>query len=176
MRRADKERVVGELREELERAAVVYAAGYQGLNVAEMSRLRRRVREAGATIRVAKNRLARLALEETPCAAVERFVDGPTALAWSDEPVGVAKALCSFAAENSRLVVRGGAMGDVVLDSGRVGAIAKLPSLEELRASVLGVLAAPAARAVRTFNEPAASFARLLAARRDSLGEATPAG
>ncbi len=174
MRRADKERIVGELREELGKAAVVYAAGYRGLNVAQMSQLRREVRGAGATIRVAKNRLARRALEGTPCAAVERYLDGPTALAWSDEPVGVAKALCEFADSSGVLVVRGGAMGEAVLDTARVEAIAKLPSMEELRAKVLGVLAAPASKAVRTINEPASRLARLLAARRDSLSDAAP--
>ncbi len=165
MDKAGKKQVVRELGEVFSKSAMVVVVQYRGLNVAQMSELRSRVREAGASIRVAKNRLVRIALEGKPCAGIEDFLRGPTAIAYSDEPVGVSRALCEFASTNKPLVLIGAAMGEQILDAGRIEALSKLPSLNELRGKIAGVLTAPAAKIVRTVAEPGAGIARVLAAR-----------
>ncbi len=168
MKRVDKERVVGELGDMFSEAGIIIVVHYRGLNVADMTTLRGQVREAGASLRVAKNRLARIALKDKPCAKVEQFLDGPTAIAYSDEPVGVSKALCGFANRNAKLVVLGGAMGESVLDASRIAELAKLSSLEELRARLVSLLNAPASKLVRTIAEPGAQIARVMAAHGES--------
>ncbi len=165
MDKAGKQRVVGELGDVFSNSAMVVVVHYRGLDVAQMTELRTRVREAGASIRVAKNRLARIALEGKPCAGIESFLHGPTAIAYSDEPVGVSKALCEFAQEHEPLVLLGAAMGEQILDGGRIEALSKLPSLDELRGRLVGLLTAPAAKIARTVSEPGAGLARVLAAR-----------
>ena len=165
MERAGKEQVVRELGEVFSESAMVVVVQYRGLNVAQMTDLRNRMREAGASIRVAKNRLARIALEGKPCAGIEEFLSGPTAIAYADEPVGVSKALCEFANAHQKLILVGAAMGEQILDAGRIEALSKLPSLNELRGKIIGTLTAPAAKIARTVAEPGASVARVLAAR-----------
>ncbi len=165
MERAGKEQVVSELGEVFSESAMVVVVQYRGLNVAQMTELRNQMRKVGASIRVAKNRLARIALEGKPCAGIGDFFNGPTAIAYSDEPVGVSKALCEFANANEPLVLVGAAMGEQILDPDRIEALSKLPSLNELRSKIIGVVTAPAAKIARTVAEPGAGIARVLAAR-----------
>ena len=169
MNRAEKREVVEELGEAFSNASVVLVVGYRGLNVAQMTNLRRQVREAGASIRVAKNRLAKLAVADAPCSGIGPLFRGPTAIATAEDPVGVARVLCDFAKEHRNLVLLGGSMGSQrLLDPGRIEALSKLPSLEALRASLIGAIQAPAAKLVRTISEPGARVARVMAAKGDA--------
>lgn len=165
MKRADKERVVAELGEQLGEANVVIVADYQGLDVAEMTRLRTGVRESGGWLRVVKNRLARLALKDGPFAELSRYLAGPTAFAAAKEPVAISKALWDFADSNENLVIRVGLADGDVLTVDQIGTLAKLPSLDELRGRIVGLVAAPATQLARTIVEPGAGLARVLAAR-----------
>lgn len=149
-------------------AGIVVVVHYRGLSVGEMTHLREQVRAAGASLRVAKNRLAKIALRDRPCAGVAELLSGPTAIAFAAEPVGIAKVLCAFAKEHENLVVLGGAMGEAVLDAQRIEALSKLPSLDELRGTLVGLLQAPATKIVRTLAEPGGLLARVLAAKGSS--------
>jgi len=163
--RVGKKRVVQELGELFSRSSMVVVVQYRGLNVAQMSELRNRIREAGASFRVAKNRLARVALAGKPAAGLADMLRGPTAVAASDEPIGVSKVLCGFAKDHPSLVLVGGAMGGQILDVGRIEALSALPSMETLRGKLAGLLSAPAAKIARAVAEPGAGIARVLAAR-----------
>jgi len=144
--------------------AMVVVARPTGLTVAEATDLRRRMRSAGATYRVAKNRLAARALDGTRFAGVKPLLKGPTALAWSSDPVAVAKAVVEFARNNEKLVVLGGSLGEQVLDAAGVKALSELPSLEQLRGRILGLLATPATRIAGLLQAPGGRLARVLAA------------
>lgn len=168
MDRSDKERVVQELGGMFSGSGMVVVMHYRGLNVAQMSKLRGQAREVGASVRVAKNRLARIALRGTGREGLDPLFDGPTAIACADEPVGVARAVCNFAKAHEQLVILGGAMGETVLDAAAVTRLSRLPSLDELRGTLVGLLAAPATKLVRTMAEPGARTARVLAARGQS--------
>ena len=165
MDRAGKQDIVREMGAVFNDAAMVVVVHYRGLNVAQMTDLRSRMRDVGASIRVTKNRLTRIALEGKPCAGIAAYLDGPTAIAWSGEPVGVCRVLCDFAREHGPLTLVGGAMGGQVLDAARIEALSRLPSLDELRGTLVGLVAAPASRIARTVAEPGAGIARVLAAR-----------
>ena len=164
MNKSQKEHVVQELGEVFSGSAMVVVVHYRGLSVTDMTELRNRVRKAGASIRVTKNSLARLALVGTPCEGIGEMLTGPVALAFSDEPVGVAKALCNFAKENDNLVVLGGSMDAAALDAAGVRRLATLPSLDELRGKLIGLLTAPASKIARTVAEPGAQLARVVQA------------
>ena len=138
----------------------------------DLTDLRRRMRAAGATFRVAKNRLAHRAVEDTPFAGIKPLLTGPTALAWSKDPVAVAKTAIDFARTNERLVVIGGSLGTRILDAGGVRALAELPPLDTLRARILGLIAAPATRIAGTLQAPAGQLARVFGA----FAKAEPAG
>jgi large subunit ribosomal protein L10 len=135
-----------------------------GLTVAEVTDLRRRMRAAGATYKVAKNRLAGLALEGTRFDGIAPMLKGPTALAWSKDPVAVAKVAVEFARINDKFTVLGGALGTQTLDAAGVKALSELPSLDALRAKLLGLLAAPATRIAGVLQAPGGQLARVLAA------------
>ena len=135
-----------------------------GLTVAEVTELRRRMRAAGATYRVAKNRLTTLALDGTRFDGIKPLLKGPTALAWSHDPVAVAKTAVEFARTNDKFVVLGGALGAQTLDAAGVKALSELPSLEALRARLLGLIAPPATRIAGVLQAPAGQIARVLAA------------
>lgn len=168
MHRTEKERVVKELAEAFADSGIAIILHYRGLNVAEMTGLRTRAREAGGTVRIAKNRLAKIALQGKHCEAISGLFAGPTAVAFSGEPIGIAKAVCGFAEDHEKLVVIGGAMGGVPLDANGVRRLAKLPSLDTIHAHLAGLLQAPAGRIVRTLAEPASQLARVLNARATS--------
>ncbi|MBF9060168.1 50S ribosomal protein L10 [Rhodobacterales bacterium HKCCSP123] len=162
MDRAQKEKVVEELGQIFESSGVVVVAHYQGLTVAEMQDLRARVREAGGSVRVAKNRLAKIALEGTDVAGISDLLTGMTVLAYSDDPVAAAKAADEYAKANDKYVILGGAMGGTILNADGVKAVAKMPSREELIASIVGCIGAPASNIAGAIGAPASNIASIL--------------
>ena len=154
MDRTEKREFVAGLAAALADVSMVVVTRNQGLTVAEATDLRRRMRAAGATFKIAKNRLANLALDGTRFDGLKPMLKGPTALAWSKDPVAVAKAAVEFARTNDKLVLIGGALGTQTLDVPGIRALAELPSLETLRAGLLGMLNTPATRARRRAAGP----------------------
>ena len=172
MDRAQKEKVVGELGQVFSEAGVVVVMHYQGLTVADMTDLRNRMRDAGGKVRVAKNRLAKIALEGKAAEGLSKYLQGQTAFAYSPDPIAAPKVASEFARKNDKLVLLGGAMGSTVLDADGVKALATLPSLDELRGKLIGLIQAPAAKIARVINTPGTQVARVLAARAEKQGEA----
>jgi len=165
--RAQKEKVVEELGQIFESSGVVVVARYEGLTVAEMQGLRVMMRKAGGAVRVAKNRLAKIALEGKPCASIAGLLSGMTVLAYSEDPVAAAKVVQDFVKDNKKLVVLGGAMGKAALDPAGVEAVAKMPSREELIASVVACIGAPASSLAGAIGAPAANIAGILSTIED---------
>ena len=163
MDRGQKEAVVGELGNIFSDSGVVVIAQYAGLSVAEMTDLRSRMREAGGAVRVAKNRLAKIALEGTPCEGMGKYLQGQNVFAFSEDPVTAAKVVEAYAKDNDKLVVVGGAMGEDILDPNGVKAVAAMPSREELIATVVGMIGAPGGNLVAAITSPAANIAGCLA-------------
>jgi large subunit ribosomal protein L10 len=143
-----------------------------GLTVAEATDLRRKMRASGSTFKIAKNRLTNLALEGTPFDGIRPLLKGPIALAWSKDPVAVAKAAVEFAKTNEKFVLVGGALGTQTLNADGIKALAELPSLDELRARLVGMIATPATRIAGVLQAPAGQLARVFAAfaRNDEAG------
>ena len=137
------------------------------MTVAQMTDLRRRMRDAGCQVKVAKNRLIKLALQGTPSSGIADLFVGPTCMAYSKDPIAAAKVAVAYAKTNDKLVILGGVMGTTKLDVNGVKALAELPSLDELRARIVGVINAPASKLVRTINEPGAALARVFQAYAD---------
>ena len=164
MDRAQKKEAVAELKQTFNETSVVVVTRNLGLTVAQSTALRNRMRDAGARYKVAKNRLALIALEGTRYQPISDLLTGPIALATSDDPVAAAKAVVEFAKTNDRLEIVGGAMGETLLDVNGVKALAELPSLDELRAKLVGLIQAPATKIARTINEPGAQLARVFGA------------
>ncbi|MBR0681152.1 50S ribosomal protein L10 [Roseomonas eburnea] len=164
MDRTEKREFVASLAAVFAETSFVLVAQNKGLTVADVSDLRRRMRAAGATYKVAKNRLATLALEGTRFDGVKPLLKGPTAIAWSKDPVAVAKTAVEFAKTNDKFVVLGGALGTQTLDASGVKALAELPSLETLRAQLLGLIQTPATRIAGILQAPGGQVARVLAA------------
>lgn len=164
MNRTQKEESVAELNRTFNEVGVVVVTRNLGLTVAESGELRTKMREAGANFKVAKNRLARRAIEGTPYSGIEEMLVGPTALAWSEDPVAATKVVADFAKENDRLEIVGGAMSEDILDIAKVKALAELPSLDELRAKIVGLVNAPATKIAQVANAPAAKLARVFGA------------
>jgi large subunit ribosomal protein L10 len=161
--RAKKEKVVEELGQIFDGSGVVVVARYEGMTVAQMQDLRARMREAGGSVRVAKNRLAKIALEGKPGASIAGLLAGMTVLAYSADPVAAAKVADAYARTNDRFVILGGTMGSAALDPAGVKAAALLPSREELIASVVACIGAPAAALAGAIGAPAANIAGCLA-------------
>lgn len=164
MDRTEKREFVASLATVFAETSFVLVAQNKGLTVADVSELRRRMRAAGATYKVAKNRLATLALEGTRFDGVKPLLKGPTALAWSTDPVAVAKTAVEFAKTNDKFVVLGGALGTQMLDATGVKALAELPSLETLRAQLVGLIQTPATRIAGVLQAPGGQVARVLSA------------
>ena len=162
MDRAQKEKVVEELGQIFESSGVVVVAHYAGLTVAEMQDLRAKMRDAGGSVRVAKNRLAKIALEGTPNEPIANLLTGMTVLAYSEDPVAAAKVVDDYAKSNDKLVILGGAMGGTALDVDGVKAVAKMPSREELIASIVGCIGAPASNIAGAIGAPASNIASIL--------------
>ena len=162
MDRAQKEQLVDELGQIFESSGVVVVSHYEGLTVAEMQDLRGRMRDAGGSVRVAKNKLAKIALEGKPCASIATHLTGMTVLTFSEDPVAAAKVTQGFAKDNDKLVILGGAMGETALDPAGVKAVSELPSREELIASIAGCIGAPASNIAGAIGAPASNIASIL--------------
>lgn len=164
MERAAKRELVTTLNDVFTNTGVVVVAHYSGLTVAEMQKLRSQMKQAGATVKVAKNRIAKIALEGTDVASISDLLKGPTLLAYSSDPVAAPKVAVDFAKGNDKLVILGGAMGTTALNTDGVKALATLPSLDELRAKIVGLVNAPATKIAQVVNAPAAKLARVFGA------------
>jgi large subunit ribosomal protein L10 len=143
---------------------VVVVAHYSGLTVAQMQNLRRQMKQAGATVKVAKNRLAKIALEGTDVATIGSLLKGPTLIATSSDPIAAPKVAVDFAKAHDKFVILGGAMGKTALNPDGVKALASLPSLDELRAKIVGLIQAPATKVAQILNAPGAQLARVVQA------------
>jgi large subunit ribosomal protein L10 len=162
--RAQKAELVSELKGVFDKTGLVVVTHYTGLSVAELTDLRVQMRGVGAQFRVTKNRLTKLALEGTKCESIAHLFTGPTAIAYSDDPVAAAKVSIDYAKKNDKLVVLGGVMGNTELDANGVKALATLPSLDELRAKLLGLINAPATKVAGVLQAPAGQLARVFGA------------
>ena len=162
--RAAKAESITELSGVFKSANVVVVAHYAGLTVAQMQILRQQMKQAGAKVKVAKNRLAQIALKDTDCAAISPLLKGPTVLAYSSDPIAAPKVAVDFAKANEAFVILGGTMGKTALDQNGVKALASLPSLDELRGKLVGMLQTPATRIAQVVAAPAAQVARVVGA------------
>ena len=162
MDRAQKEKVVEELGQIFESSGVVVVAHYAGITVAEMQDLRAKMRAAGGSVRVAKNKLAKIALEGKPCASIGNLLTGMTVLSYSEDPVAAAKVVEAYAKTNDKLVILGGAMGNAALDAAGVKAVAAMPSREELIAQIVSCIGAPASNIAGAIGAPASNIASIL--------------
>jgi large subunit ribosomal protein L10 len=164
MDRAQKSEAVAALKQTFNEVGVVVVTRNLGLTVAQSTALRGQMRDAGASFKVAKNTLALIAVEGTQYAPLSDMLSGPTALATSIDPIAAAKVAVEFAKTNDRFEIVGGAMGDTILDVNGVKALAELPSLDELRAKIVGLVQAPATKLAQLANAPAAKLARVFGA------------
>lgn len=171
MDRSQKENLVAELHKTFDAAELVVVTHYSGLSVSQMEDLRTKMLEAGAGFKVTKNRLTRLALKDTKFEGMADLFKGPTGVAFSADPVAAARVAVKFAKDNEKFVVVGGALGEEQLDVDRVKALASLPSLDELRGKIVGLLQAPATKIAGVTQAPAGQLARVLGAYA-SQGEA----
>ena len=167
MDRAQKEKVVEELGQIFESSGVVVVAHYEGMTVAHMQDLRAKMREVGGSVRVAKNKLAKIALEGKPCASIADYLTGMTVLSYSEDPVAAAKVVDAYAKTNDKFVILGGAMGDSALDPAGVKAVAQMPSREELIASIVAAIGAPASNVAGAIGAPASNIASILSTIED---------
>jgi large subunit ribosomal protein L10 len=162
--RAEKKECVESLADVFKTTSAVVVAHYSGLTVAQMQNLRKQMRAAGATVQVAKNRLVKIALEGTEVASISGLMQGPTLIAYSADPVAAAKVAVAFAKDHDKLVILGGAMGKTALNVDGVKSLATMPSLDELRAKLIGLIQAPATKLAQLTTAPAAKLARVVAA------------
>ena len=167
MDRSQKAESVAQLNAVFNEVGVVVVTRNLGLTVAQSTVLRGKIREAGATYKVAKNRLAKLAAQDTDYAGIGDLLTGPTALAWSVDPVAAAKAVVEFAKTTDKIEIVGGSLGNVVLDANGIKALASMPSLDELRAKLIGLVQAPATKLAQLSTAPAAKLARVFQAYAD---------
>jgi len=165
--RAQKEKLVDELGQIFDSSGVVVVSRYEGLTVAEMQDLRARMSEAGGSVRVAKNRLAKIALDGKPCESIGDLLTGMTVLTYSEDPVAAAKVTQEYSKDNEKLVILGGAMGENALDVAGVKAVAAMPSREELIASIVGCIGAPASNIAGAIGAPASNIAGVLSTIED---------
>jgi len=173
--RAAKSQLVSSLGNIFKSTEVVVVAHYSGLTVAQMQTLRRQMKQAGASVKVAKNRLAKIALEGSEVASIAPLLKGPTLIAYSGDPVSAPKVAVDFAKTNERFVILGGAMGTTALDPNGVKALAALPSLDELRAKIIGLIQAPATKIAQVVTAPGAKVARVVQAYASKSGEGAAA-
>jgi len=163
--RAAKQDAISELKGVFSTSQVVVVAHYSGLTVSQMQTLRKQMSKAGGKVKVAKNRLAKIALEGTDAASIAPLLKGPTVIAYSaNDPVSAPKVAVDFAKANEKFVILGGSMGKTSLDVNGVKSLASLPSLDELRAKLVGLIQAPATKLAQLANAPAAKVARVVSA------------
>lgn len=161
MNRTEKQTVVASLKEKLESTGTVVVVHNQGLTVAEISALRKEIRQGGSGFQVTKNSLLKLAIKGTDYEHLDGLLTGPTAIAYSEDPVSAAKAVVEFGNDNEKLVILGGAMGAEAMDINKVKALAKLPSLNELRAKLISMIQTPATRIAGVVQAPGGQLARV---------------
>jgi large subunit ribosomal protein L10 len=164
MNRTEKKEMIENLNSDLSKSAVVIVAHYKGLTVADMTNLRVKIRDAGASFKVTKNKLTQIALKGTLFDNISGMFVGPTAIAYSSDPVVAAKIISEFAKTNDKLVILGGAFGATLLDAKAVEVLSKLPSLDELRAKIVGLINAPATKIAAILQAPAGQLARVIGA------------
>ena len=171
MDRTQKEELVASFNDAFSEATLVVVTSQNGLSVAQSTELRREMRNAGASFKVTKNRLTRLALKGTKFEHLSDLFKGPTGIAYSDDPVAAARVAVKFADDNDKFVVLGGGLDEQALDVSAVTALAKLPSLDELRGKLVGMIQTPATRIAGVTQAPAGQLARVISARAEQ-GEA----
>ncbi len=164
MEKAKKAEVVEDLQGVFAKSGSVVVAHYTGMTVAQMSDLRTRMRANGASFKVAKNRLAVRALKGTPVEGMAHLFKGPTGIAYSEDPIAASKTAIAYAKDNDKLVILGGSMGTTMLDAAGVKAVAELPSLDELRGRIVGLLKAPATKLAGLLQAPGGQLARVIGA------------
>ena len=164
MDRAEKRELVTGLNEAFTNAGSVVVAHYAGITVAQMNDLRSKMRAAGGTVKVAKNRLAKIALQGTESESMSDLFKGQTLIAYSDDPITAPKVVMDFAKTNDKIVVLGGTMGATALNADAVKSLATLPSLDELRAKLVGMIQTPATRIAGVVQAPASQLARVFSA------------
>lgn len=164
MDKSQKKELISFMRDVVSDAASVVVVNYKGLTVAEMTDLRAKMSEVGASFKVTKNRLTRLALKETDYEGIADLFTGPTAIGYSSDPVASAKVLAKYAKDNEKLEILGGGMGSLVLDIDGIKSLAALPSLDELRGKLVGLLQAPATKIAGVTQAPAGQLARVFGA------------
>ena len=164
MDRSQKEEMVAELKEAFDASEIVIVSKQSGLTVTEAQSLRRAMRAEGATLKVAKNRLVKIAVKDTAKEGLSDLMTGTTAVSYSSDPVAPAKVLADFAKDSDKVEILGGVMGDKMLSAAEVNALAKLPSLDQLRGKIIGVIQAPATKVAGVVQAPAGQLARVFAA------------
>lgn len=164
MERSRKKEWIAEANENFSNAGILIVTQYKGLTVAELDKLRARIRGAGASFKVTKNRLTKIAIKGTIYEGLSDKFVGPTAVAWAAEPVSAAKAIAEFAKDNDKLVLVGGAFGEKILGEAEIQTLAKLPSLDELRAQLIALIQTPATRIAGVTQAPAGQLARVFGA------------
>lgn len=164
MNRAEKQALIETVNTKFKKADIALVVHNKGLTVAEMNQLRLKMREAGAEFKVSKNRLTKLAAKDTKFEQIADLLKGPAAIATSVDPVAVSKGIVEFAKTNDKLVIVGGAYGDQKLSVKDIEALSKLPSLDELRAKIIGMLKTPATRIAGVLQAPGGQIARVIAA------------
>ena len=164
MTRARKKDEVVSLKERLEGTETIIVTHNLGLTVEKMTELRAQLRKEGANFKITKNTLMKRALEGTQFEGISDLFSGPTGIATSQDPVAAAKVIHDFAKSNDKLVILGGAMGPKVMDMAEIEQLSKLPSLDELRAKLVGLLQAPATKIARVAQAPAGQLARVMGA------------
>ncbi|MGA7269294.1 MAG: 50S ribosomal protein L10 [Aestuariivirga sp.] len=162
MERAEKTELVATLNQVFKSTGVIVVAHNKGLTANQVLDLRNKMAQAGATVKVAKNRLAKLALDGTDATGIKDLFVGPTMLAYADDPMAAPKVAAAFAKGNEKFVVLGGALGKTVLDANAVKALAELPSLDELRGKIVGLIQAPATRIAGVLAAPGGQIARVI--------------
>lgn len=162
MEREQKRELVTSLHQVFSDTGVIIVAHNVGMTVAQTTNFRRQVREVGGTVKVAKNRLVKLALKDTPSEGLSSLFIGPTIIAFAEDPVSVPKVAVKFAEQSDRLVLLGGALGSRILDVEGVKALASLPSLDELRGKLIGLIQAPASKVARVISTPGGQIARVI--------------
>lgn len=172
LNRQEKAAMIEEVTALVAQSASIVVAEYRGLDVDSVTKLRREARSQGVQLRVLKNTLARRAVNDTPYSGLADKLVGPLVYGFSSDPVAAAKVLANFAKTNDKLVLKAGAMPNVVMDDAGVKALATLPSREELLATLMATMQAPIGQFVRTLNEVPARFVRTVAALRDAKEKA----
>ncbi len=164
MNREEKQKLIEEINQIMQGAELVVVSHQHGLNVPKARELRRLSREAGAKHKVTKNRLAKIAIKGTKFEVLDELLKGPTAMTWSNDPIAAAKVIVEFAKQNEQITIVGGALNGILLDASQIKALATMPSLDELRSTIIGVINAPATKIAGVIQAPVSGIARVISA------------